>query len=205
MGFSRHGVALILSGPSGVGKSTLKNALVADAFDFQFSVSCTTRPPRSGEQDGLDYHFVTPERFEQHLAAGAFLEHAEVHGNLYGTLRSEVEDRVLQGQDVLLDIDVQGVRQIQASAKGLAWGSLLCFVFVGPPSLAELERRLRSRGTDPDEVIARRLRVASEEMAHWNAYDYLLVNDDVAEAIDGLQAIVHAEHRKADRVLDCPW
>jgi len=206
MEIARRGVALILSGPSGVGKSTLKNALVGGEFAFEFSVSCTTRSPRGGEVDGVDYHFVDHELFERHLAAEEFLEHANVHGNFYGTLRSEVEARVMAGRDLLLDIDVQGAQQIKKLASSEPWGAFMTYVFVGPPSMAELEKRLRARNTDSDAVIARRLDGARDEMACWRDYDFLIVNDDMQQAIAELQGLVRAERVRPMRLLtENPW
>ncbi len=174
---ARLGILLVVSGPSGAGKSTVIAALRRHLPELRFSVSCTTRPPRPGEQDGADYHFLSPEDFAARLAADAFLEHAEVHAHRYGTLRNEVAPRLEAGEDVLLDIDVQGARQIAArAARDPLVGRCLERVFLAPPSLTVLERRLRTRATDSDETIRRRLANARLEMTAWREYDFLVVN-----------------------------
>lgn len=188
----RHGVALVVSGPSGAGKSTVCKQVLAARPNMRFSVSCTTRAPRAGETDGVDYHFLTRAAFEAKIAAGEFLEHAEVHGNFYGTLRAEVEPHLRHGDDVLLDIDVQGARQVRTNAGAEGLGALYAFVFLAPPSLAELERRLRGRKTDAEEVILRRLANARKEIAAWREYDYLVINDEVARAAAEMTAVLDA-------------
>ncbi len=180
---SLNGIALIVSGPSGVGKSTLLKALRERYEGVDFSVSCTTRQPRQGEQHGVDYYFVTPETFAEHLANGEFLEHAKVFANSYGTLKSEVINRVNRGEEVLLDIDVQGAMQIRAQAAiDPALAACCRFVFIAPPSLNELERRLRGRSTDSEEQISLRLAQAKEELSYWSKYDYVIINDQISEA-----------------------
>ena len=199
-------LVLVVSGPSGAGKTTLCRRLLADDGRLGFSISCTTRAPRPGEQDGRDYYFLTPDDFERRLAAGEFLEHALVHGNRYGTLRGEVTRCHAQGQDILLDIDVQGAEQLRRNCAGEPWAAHLAYVFIGPPSLAELERRLRGRATDADEVIQRRLAMARTEMQHWRTYDYLIVNHELGSAYQDLQAVVRAERlRTARRWGANPW
>jgi len=200
----RPGVFIVLSGPSGAGKSTVCKA-VRDVFPMlHFSVSCTTRHPREGETDGVDYHFVSVDEFRLRRVAGDFLESAEVHGNYYGTLREEVQERVLAGTDVLLDIDVQGVRQLRANLVGSALAALSTFVFFGPPSLAALEHRLRGRGTETEEAITRRLATARAEMLVWQEYDFLVINETVDAAVRDLGAILVAS-RCAVKRSDPGW
>ncbi|MFA4943570.1 MAG: guanylate kinase [Lentisphaeria bacterium] len=185
------GCVVVLSGPSGAGKSTVCRQLLATQ-PLHFSVSCTTRPPRPGEQGGRDYHFLSRAAFEAAIAADEFLEHAEVHGNYYGTLRAEVEPHLERGADVLLDIDVQGMRQVRERATATLAGRRAVYVFLAPPSLAELERRLRTRATDPEEAIRRRLANARRELAAWAEYDFLVVNDQIEAAVAELAAIIRA-------------
>ncbi len=176
----RSGMVLILSGPSGSGKSTLYKKVCGD---FEFSVSCTTRAPREGEADGVDYHFITKERFQELLKEDAFAEHAEVHGNYYGTLKSELTGRLERGIDVLLDIDVQGAMQLRAlCGRDQQFSDACVFVFVMPPSYDELERRLRGRGSETEETLTRRLNNARQEMACWDKYDYVILNDELETA-----------------------
>ena len=179
----RTGMILILSGPSGSGKSTIYKAAIGDLGGIEFSVSCTTRQPRPGEIDGRDYYFITREKFDALVAKNAFAEHAEVHGNCYGTLKSELLDRVRRGTDVLLDIDVQGASQLRALCADSSEFCEACeFIFIMPPSFEELERRLRARGTETEESILRRLANAKGEMDHAHEYDHIIVNDDLARA-----------------------
>lgn len=178
----RHGIALVISAPSGAGKTTLIARLREEFPHFGYSISCTTRAPREGERDGVDYHFLSRARFEELREDGHFAEWAEVHGNLYGTPLAPVREMLRQGRDVLFDIDVQGARQLKQSLDEAV------FVFILPPSLAELERRLRGRGLDSEETIARRLRNARAELREATWYDYLVVNDDVDTACDQLRA-----------------
>lgn len=179
---------LVLSGPSGCGKSSLIKGFRAQEAAFVMSISVTTRPPRGAEQDGVDYFFTDQAHFQELIDAEALLEYATVFGrHSYGTPRAFIEDRFALGKSVIMDIDVQGARQIRARMPARS-----CLVFVGPPSLAVLEARLRGRGTDDDEAIARRLATASEEMAAWSDYDYLIINDRLEEALADLQAIVRA-------------
>jgi guanylate kinase len=185
-----HGTALIISGCSGTGKTTVIRQLLQRQPELHFAVSCTTRTPRQGEQNGVDYYFVDRDKFMHMVADQAFLEYAEVHGNFYGTPRQEVEKYVLHGQNVLLDIDVQGARQIRKNIAGTVLGRRCVTVFIGPPSMAEAERRLRNRGTETDAVIAKRLANASGELTAWSEYDHLVINDEVATATDRLQTIL---------------
>lgn len=181
-----EGTLFVVAAPSGAGKSTLVNALLEREPAISLSVSHTTRPPRVGETYGRHYYFVERAEFEREIAEGIFLEHAEVHGNLYGTSRTRVQELLAQGRDVLLEIDWQGAEQIRRSKPDCV------SVFILPPSRAELERRLRGRGSDSTEVIERRLRNSRGEIAHAHEFDYILVNDAFDEALADLQAIVRA-------------
>lgn len=174
----------MLSAPSGAGKSTLVRALLARDPSLRFSISYTTRAPRTGEINGKDYCFVDRDIFAQMIRDDAFLEHAEVFGNGYGTSRAQVEALRAEGHDVLLEIDWQGARQIRANAPDCRT------VFILPPSLPELERRLRSRATDSEEVIRRRLSQALDDMSHWAEFDYVIVNEILEEAVAGLVAVL---------------
>jgi guanylate kinase len=191
------GQLLVLSAPSGAGKTTLARRFLAAHQDGVFSVSVTTRAPRGAERDGVDYHFVTPARFEELVASRALAEWAEVHGRHYGTLRSTVEASLAAGQVALFDIDVQGGEQIKAAFQRQA-----TTIFILPPDAGELERRLRGRSTDSAEVIARRLAVAHLEVGRGLAvYDYVLINDDLEAALAQLEAIAAFERaRLAGRV-----
>ncbi len=180
------GTLYIISAPSGAGKTSLVKALVDTMPGLAISVSHTTRPRRDGEVDGVDYHFVDGERFRAMVAAGDFLEHAQVFGNAYGTARSSVEAELQAGTDVILEIDWQGAQQVRAAMPDAV------SIFILPPSRDELERRLRARGKDTEEVIARRLREAQGEMSHYHEYDYLVVNDAFGHALEELVAVVRA-------------
>jgi len=205
MSKAQQSLMVVLSGPSGAGKSTLCQRLLANEPNLAFSVSCTTRPPRRGEVPGRDYHFLSRAEFEARIAAGAFLEHAEVHGQFYGTPRQELMARLDAGGDVLLDIDVQGGRLVRTACQrtpDLAAHAL--FIFLGPPGTSELEARLRGRATDAEAVINRRLAQARHELAAWREYDYLVVNDDLERAEGDLRAIFRAERLRTSRRL-APW
>ena len=185
------GLLLVLSAPSGAGKTTLARRLVASRDDAQFSISATTRAPRGAERDGIDYWFVSPERFAALVNQGAFAEWAEVHGKRYGTLRSTVEEALAAGRIAVFDIDVQGGAQVKA-----LWPAQAMAVFVLPPSMEELERRLRARSTDSGDVITGRLAAARSEIERGLAeYDYVVVNDDLEVALAQLQALV--DHGRA--------
>ena len=191
----RTGLLIILSSPSGAGKSTLARRLMDWDPSLRFSVSATTRPPRPGEIDGVDYHFTDRAVFRAMVAAGQMLEHAEVFGNFYGSPRAPVETAMAQGRDTLFDVDWQGGQQIRASALG----SHVVSIFVLPPSLSELERRLRARAQDSDAVIAARMLKSRDEISHWAEYDYVLINDDLDRTEADLRAILTAERLRRDR------
>lgn len=188
------GLLLVLSAPSGAGKTTLARRFVAARPDASFSISATTRAPRGGERDGVDYHFVTPERFGELVAQGAFAEWAEVHGQRYGTLRETVDATLGAGGVAVFDIDVQGGAQVKSG-----WPAATVAVFVLPPDPRELERRLRARSTDSEAAIVRRLATARVEIARGVAQsDYLIVNDDLEVALRELEAVVaHERARRA--------
>lgn len=189
----RLGIALIVSGPSGSGKSSISREVMKRHPKVAFSISCTTRSPRSGERNGVDYHFLSVEEFRKKIEAGEFIEYAQVHGNFYGTLKSEVEKRVTQGIDVILDIDVQGAAKVHELCRDSEiFRDAAEFVFVAPPSHAELERRLRGRGTDAEEVILKRLENSKLEISHWREYSYLLINDEFEEAVRKFDALLAA-------------
>lgn len=190
-----RGVMFILSSPSGAGKTTLTRQLLgAEGERCRLSVSATTRPPRPGEVHGEHYFFLDRPVFEAERDAGAFLEWAEVFGNLYGTPKASIEETLSEGRDVIFDIDWQGARQLAQSAPGD-----VVRVFILPPSRIVLEERLKSRALDTPDVVARRLAGASEEMAHWSEYDYVIINDDLANALRGLRTILAAERLRTRR------
>ncbi len=191
----RRGLLIILSSPSGAGKSTLAKRLMAWDPTLKFSVSATTRAPRSGEEDGREYYFKTKEEFEELVKTNQMLEHAEVFGNYYGTPRGPVELAMTEGRDTLFDIDWQGGQQIRRSALGKDVVS----IFILPPSIADLESRLRGRAQDSEEVIAGRMAKSRDEISHWAEYDYVIVNEDVDAAEDELKTILTAERARADR------
>lgn len=191
---------LLISAPSGAGKTTLCRNLLARCAGLTRAVTCTTRPPRPGEINGLDYHFVDDPTFLRYMAEGAFIEHAEVYGYRYGVLRSELLDRLGRGLDVLLNVDVQGAATIRDRARhDPQLARALVTVFLCPPSLDELERRIRTRGTDPEDVIQRRLAVARREIAEWPKFDYLVVSGTVEDDIRRVLAIMEAERMRTVR------
>jgi guanylate kinase len=193
-------ILLLLTAPSGAGKTTVGQNLLETVPRLVRAITCTTRSPRAGERDGVDYHFLDIPTFERRVADGEFLEHAEVYGNRYGTLRNEVIDR-LATSHVLLIVDVQGAEAIrEAAARDPQLGSALVSVFLMPPSLAELERRLHRRKQDSIEVIHRRLAFAREEMEHWRHFDYVLISAGVNDDLAAMEKIVASEQRRVARV-----
>ena len=184
----RRGLLIILSSPSGAGKSTLSRGLLAWDPDISFSVSATTRAPRDGEVDGQHYHFMSKAAFQEDVARGDMLEHAEVFGNFYGSPKGPVTEAISEGRDVLFDIDWQGAQQIQNSALS----QHVLSIFILPPSITELRRRLIERGQDSAEVIAGRMQKSWDEISHWAEYDYVLVNDELARTETELKGIVTA-------------
>jgi len=191
--FQRRGLLFVLSSPSGAGKSTIARMLMASDDGVAMSVSATTRPIRPGEVDGVDYHFVSNTEFDRLIADGAFLEWAHVFGHRYGTLRSEVVKVIEGSRDVLLDIDWQGTQQLKQVDPDIVR------VFILPPSMEELERRLRARGTDSDEVVRQRMERAEAEISHWAEYDYVLINNDAEKCRELVHNILKAERLKAAR------
>ena len=219
-GVQRRGLMLVLSSPSGAGKSTLcRRLLEAEPDRLRMSVSYTSRPPRTGERAGIDYHFVSPKQFEHHVQAGEFLEHAMVLGHRYGTPRRQVDEALAQGLDVLFDVDWQGARNLAKALEGSrrvgssGAGSSgersacsqngvsdLARVFVLPPSGSALAERLRTRATDSPTTIATRLRMATQDLSHFHEYDYILLNDDFEHTLAQLGAILHAERCRRHRL-----
>ncbi|MDO5371549.1 guanylate kinase [Paracoccus sp. (in: a-proteobacteria)] len=191
----RSGLLIIISSPSGAGKSTLARRLMEWDPSLRFSVSATTRSPRPGEIEGQHYYFMDRAAFDEMVARDQMLEHAEVFGNCYGTPRAPVELAMAEGRDTIFDVDWQGGQQIRASSLG----SQVVSIFILPPSLPELERRLRGRNQDSDEVIARRMLKSRDEISHWAEYDYVLVNDDIEAAESDLRAILTAERLRRER------
>ncbi len=191
MSEKRKGMLLVISGPSGTGKGTLIKRLMEEDPTLVFSVSATTRAPRPGEIEGVHYHFVTNEQYDQLVAEGAFVEYANVHGNRYGTLRSEVYQRLERGENVVLDIDVQGALNVIAHEKEKV------SIFILPPSMKELRRRLTERGTETPEQVATRLGNAVWEISQKDKYQYKVVNDDMEECLRTLQAIIKAEKQSS--------
>ncbi|CEJ84991.1 Guanylate kinase (GMP kinase) [Hyphomicrobium sp. GJ21] len=193
---ARRGLLFIISSPSGAGKTTLARRLLAADSGIEMSVSVTTRAPRPGEQDGVDYHFVDRDRFETMKSRGELLEWARVFDNHYGTPRQPVEAAIAAGKDVLFDIDWQGAQQLSEKLKGD-----VVLVFVLPPSGNVLEDRLKSRAQDSAEIVARRMAAASAEISHWAEYDYVIVNTEIEKSAAAVQSILVAERLKRDRLL----
>ena len=191
---SRRGLMLVLSSPSGAGKTTISRALLEREADLDLSVSVTTRPPRPSETDGVDYSFIDEGAFEAMVAADELLEHARVFGHRYGTPKAPVEAALAAGRDVLFDIDWQGTQQLRSNAR-----DDLASIFVLPPTMAELEARLKTRAQDSDDVVAGRMAKAADEMSHWPEYDYIIVNREVDESVAKARAILAAERLKRDR------
>ncbi len=194
LGVARRGLMLVLSSPSGAGKTTLSRRLLASDDAIDLSISVTTRPPRPGEVDGRDYHFIDRERFDAMAARGELLEWAQVFGNRYGTPRGPVEEALAGGRDVLFDIDWQGTQQLREKGR-----DDLVSVFVLPPSILDLEQRLKSRAQDTPDVIRARMAKAGDEMSHWAEYDYVVINREIADAFDDVRTILGAERLKRER------
>ena len=192
----RRGLMIILSSPSGAGKTTLTRGLLSENQNMMMSVSATTRKPRPGEVEGRDYYFVGKEEFSAMIDDGEFLEHAKVFDNYYGTPRGPVETSLNEGMDVIFDIDWQGAQQLTQAAS-----DDLVKIFILPPNMQELEKRLRSRAQDSDDVIAKRMSKSEAEISHWAEYDYVIVNNDIDLAMAELSAIVIAERQKRKRQL----
>ena len=191
---ARRGLMLVLSSPSGAGKTTISRMLLERDSALSMSVSSTTRPIRPGEEDGRDYHFVDPTEFNLMINRQEFLEHAKVFGNYYGTPRSAVEGALAGGSDVIFDIDWQGAQQLSQVA-----GGDLVRVFILPPSTEELDRRLHTRAQDSDVVVASRMTKAADEMSHWAEYDFIVINEDVEKSVAQVQAILTAERSRRKR------
>lgn len=196
--FRRQGILFVISAPSGTGKSTLCENLRSTP-DFIYSVSCTTRPPRPGEIDGTDYHFLSQEDFLSRAGRGEMLEYAQVHGNYYGTLKTTVKEALAQGTDVLLDIDVQGAATIRKTDDVMVRDSLVD-VFIMPPTLEELEKRLRKRGTETEEQVQQRLRTGREESKLWPLYKYTILSGSMEEDLIKFRAIMRAERYLSRRL-----
>ena len=197
MKLDKEGLLIVISGPSGVGKGTVRKALFERPdHNLDFSVSMTTRKPRQGEVDGVDYYFVSREKFEEEIKKGNLLEHAEFVGNYYGTPYDKVCEKLKTGHEVVLEIEVQGAMQVREKMPNAV------FIFIAPPSYQALEKRLTTRGTESQEVIKARLAKARREITMANYYDYIVINDEVANAADKIMAIIRAEHAKCERTLD---
>ena len=191
----QRGLLIVLSGPSGVGKGTVRKELFSQAnTNYEYSISMTTRNPREGEVDGVDYFFKSREEFEALIEQGGLLEHAEFVGNYYGTPLAYVNETLDAGRDVFLEIEVQGAKQIREKAPDAL------FIFLAPPSISELKSRLVGRGTETEDVIAKRIATAEEELEMMSLYDYVVENDEVANACDKINAIIKAEHCRRERV-----
>jgi guanylate kinase len=193
-GVERRGLMFVLSSPSGAGKTTLSRMLIAETPGLQMSVSATTRPMRPGETEGRDYYFVDQDRFDAMVANGELLEWATVFGNRYGTPRAPVEASLAAGHDILFDIDWQGTQQLRSRSP-----SDVVSVFILPPSVSALEQRLHTRAQDSDEVIRGRMKKAGDEMSHFDAYDYIVVNDNIGIAFEAVKSILRAEQLKRER------
>lgn len=196
--FRRQGILFVISAPSGTGKSTLCENLRATP-DFIYSISCTTRPPRPGEENGVDYHFLSREDFQHRIERGEMLEYAQVHDNYYGTLKATVKEALDQGTDVLLDIDVQGAATIRKTDDAMVRDSLVD-VFIMPPTIEELERRLRKRGTETEEQVQQRLSTGREESKLWRLYKYTILSGSMEEDLTKFRAIMRAERYLSRRL-----
>ncbi len=192
----RRGILLVLSSPSGAGKTTITRALAAAEPSAKVSISVTTRPPREGEVDGRHYHFITEARFAEMVAAGELLEHASVFGHSYGTPRAPVMQAIAAGTDIISDVDWQGTQQLADKLR-----QDLVAVFILPPSLGALDTRLRQRAQDSDEVVAGRMAKSADEMSHWPEYDYVILNSDLAESVRQVRSILVAERARRERQI----
>jgi len=190
----RRGLLIVLSSPSGAGKSTISRLLLEADSEVTMSISATTRPRRPGEVEDVDYHFVDDSRFDQMVEDGEFAEWAYVFDHRYGSPKEPIKDALKVGHDILFDIDWQGTQQLRG-----AFGTDLVRIFILPPSMQELERRLRSRGTDSEDVIQSRMTRAASEIGHWGEYDYVLINEDMDECLAEVQSIIAAERMRRDR------
>jgi len=193
---NRRGLMIVLSSPSGAGKTTLTRKLLAENTDMTMSVSATTRPARPGEKEGVDYYFLLKNQFSNMVSDQEFLEHAKVFDNYYGTPRGPVENALSEGQDVIFDIDWQGAQQLAEAA-----ADDLVKIFILPPNMVELEKRLKTRAQDSDTVIAKRMSKSEAEISHWAEYDYVIVNEDVETALEELRSIIAAERMRRKRQL----
>ena len=192
--FEEKGILFILSGPSGVGKGTVRQRLFEQETHLKYSVSATTREKRAGEQEGIDYFYTTKEQFEAMIQNGELLEHAQYVENYYGTPRAYVEEQLEKGNDVFLEIEVQGALQVKENfPEGV-------FIFLFPPSLEELKNRIIGRGTESDELVRNRLKEAEKEIRMMSEYDYVVVNDDVDQAVQKIKAVITSEHCKRERI-----
>lgn len=197
MKLDKQGLLIVISGPSGVGKGTVRKALFErKGHDLDYSVSMTTRKPRDGEVDGIDYYFVSKEEFLSQIDQGNLLEYAEFVGNIYGTPKDKVEEKLKQGREVVLEIEVNGAMQIRNKMPNAV------LIFIAPPSFEALENRLVARGTERGEVIKERLEKAKKEIKLASQYDYIVINDEVKNASDRIMAIIRAEHAKSSRTLN---
>ena len=190
----RRGLLIVLSSPSGAGKTTISRMLLESDGDIMMSISATTRPMRPGEVEGIDYHFVDDPAFDRMVEDGEFAEWAYVFDHRYGSPKEPIKEALKVGHDILFDIDWQGTQQLRG-----AFGTDLVRIFVLPPSMQELERRLRSRGTDSEDVIESRMRRAASEIGHWGEYDYVLINEDMEACLDEVRTIIDAERLRRDR------
>lgn len=197
MKLNEKGLLIVISGPSGVGKGTVRKALFnRPGHNLDFSVSMTTRKPRGGEVEGKDYYFVTEEKFKEEIENGNMLEHARFVNNYYGTPKDKVLEKLEEGKEVVLEIEVQGALQVKAKVKDAV------FIFIAPPSWKTLENRLVTRGTETSDIIMERLTKARNEIMFASSYDYIVINDEVENAVDKIIAIIRAEHAKCERALE---